>query len=285
MQNQSQQLIDLKHIENNAYASLLGQFLNSTDAQALPKAILVPDGFSLKNTAQYKAGRDRFTGSFETPSKDEWAAYIKAQELGKDSASCFIDGDRLTAKAILDLGSIDQPGHCSHHAELDLEFTPEYDFLINTLNEIKMNQKQMAERLEEWSDFIDAVDDTEDEQKMSAKELVQAIRKINIEATSSIESEVGQYAENRSSLEKIEAKNKERMPSIITFKCRPTEDLDERDFALRLSVIADSGKPVLVMRVQRLAVIKKEIAEEFKGLAKEALTGSPVQTYVGTGKF
>lgn len=279
----SEQLIDLNHVEKNAFAAKLHDTLLSKSADELPKVVVVPSGYSLEHTEKFKTNRNRFSGSLETASIEEWAEYIKDQDLKEHAASCFIDGDALTAKAILDLGTIESPGHCVHKANLVLERTPEYEFLLDALNDRKMNQKRTAELLEEWCDSISAVD--EEGEDMSAKQLVQSIRKISIEKSSSKESEVSQYSENMSALEKIEAKNKERMPSMVFFKCRPTEDLMERTFNLRLSIIADGEKPVLVMRVQQLAVIKKHIAEEFKGLAKQALSETSVKTYVGAGKF
>jgi uncharacterized protein YfdQ (DUF2303 family) len=84
-----------------------------------------------------------------------------------------------------------------------------------------------------------------------------------------------------SAMEKVEAKNQERIPSEIHFNCEPYSGLKERTFKLRLGILTGGEKPMLVMRILRLESTEEDIAEEFKDhIAKH--TGSlELKVFIG----
>jgi uncharacterized protein YfdQ (DUF2303 family) len=69
----------------------------------------------------------------------------------------------------------------------------------------------------------------------------------------------------RNAMEKIEARNKEKLPSTVLFKCDPYYGLSHRTFELTLNILADSKRePQVMLRMVGKAAIEEQIAEEFK---------------------
>lgn len=269
-------LIDLHDIRKNQVAVALQELLEHHHGDNL---VLVPEGFELKSTEKWQAQRQRMSASFSFADLDEWAAYIEAQQLGEDQAICMIDHQRMSARATLDHGNTTTPLHGEHKAVLTLEKTPEYTALIN-INGERQKQKQLADWIEDWAHCITG--ESTEAEAMDAKQLAHAVRKITIDATRSVENQVSDFGANRSALEKIEARNKDRMPAFIFFKAKPYDDLAQRTFRLRVSVIASGDEPALVLRAVGLEMEQRSMAQEFKGLVKTALNKTPVGVYVGT---
>ena len=84
-----------------------------------------------------------------------------------------------------------------------------------------------------------------------------------------------------SAMEKIEAKNKESLPSLIKFQCVPYHHLSLREFHVRLSVLTSGEKPMISLRIVKLEQMEEDIAEEFKSMLVAGFADSELDVYMG----
>lgn len=271
-----QNLIDLTSIRKEQVALEVQKLLEDHHDD---KLLLVPEGYRLESTEKYQETKDRMRANWCFSDLGEWAGYIHDQNLPGNQAICMIDQDHMNARAVLDHGSLIAPLHGDHKAKLELEETPEYASLLQT-NGDRLKQKDLAEWIEDWAHCIKG--ESTEAEPMDAKQLAHSVRKITVDATRTSDHETHDFGASRSALEKIEARNKERMPAFIWFTCKPYDDLAERCFKLRVSVIASNDEPLLVLRIVGLELEQRSMAQEFKKLVKEALESAPVNVYVGT---
>lgn len=268
-------ILDLHDIRSQQVAMAVQELLERHHGD---KLLLVPEGFELQSTERFQDQRQRLAANFSFADLPEWAAYIQAQPLQENQAICMIDHESMAARATLDHGNAEKPLHGSHKATLKLEKTPEYAALLKISGD-RLKQKQLAEWIEDWAHCISG--ESTEAEAMDAKQLAMSVRKITIDASRSSDHETSDFGSNRSTLEKIEARNKERMPAWIFFTTKPYDDLGERTFRMRVSVIASAEEPTLVLRIVGLETEQRSMAAEFKKLVKEALKEAPVSVYVG----
>ena len=225
----------------------------------------LPNDTKVLDLEQFKPLRNRFRGKFATSSVEDFVNYtVTKADLG---AECFVYPDDMTATAVLNLGSINAPGHADSLAKMRLKTTAAFDAL-NKIDGASRTQQQLAEWLEDWRDSVQGL--TSDEQSLTASKVIAAIRRITIKAGSTSDHTEGQLSATRSSLEQVEASsNSEPLPSFILFKCTPYQGLAERTFVLRMSLRADEDKPLLSLRIIRPEQHEEEMAEEFAGLLQE----------------
>lgn len=242
--------------------------------------VVLPDGYQLTDLESAMPYRRSYRGSFSTDSVVDYIEYIKLFDV--EGSKCFISSTCMTAKTIFDMGDVLKPGHCEHKAGLSLAKTAAFEAVLD-LNGSRLDQKDLAEWIEDWRDFIEAEDTTGD--PLTAAAAAQAVRKITIEASRKMESEVGDFSENMSALEKIEAKSSLAMPAWLRFTCKPYNDLSEITLNLRLSIMTGGDKPAFRVRISQLEAIKENITEEFKQLIIEKLKKEKCKTLTFIGKM
>lgn len=150
------------------------------------------------------------------------------------------------------------------------------------INGAKNSQKDLAEWLEDWSEFLIAF--TADGEVLDIKKAIGGVRKITIEASSSADHEDSDFGAKRSVMESVEAKSKEVMPAAFEFKCVPYEGLGDRRFRLRYSVLTGGNAPVLVLRIVQLETEEEHMATEFRELLETNFTDVEVETFIGEFK-
>lgn len=248
--------------------------------QATSKApqVVLPEGFQLVNLEAAMPHRQHYRCAFSTDSVTDYLNYVELFDV--EGSKCFIDSTQMSAKTIFDMGSVELPGHQKHTAKLGLTPTAAYVSMLER-NGRKLNQKSLSDWIEDWSDSITAVG--VDGNAMTAMQAASAVRKITIEASRTMESEIGDFDAHMSAMERIEATSSMIMPATIKFTCKPYNDLIERTFTLRVGILTGEDKPVLVMRVLQLESIQEEITEEFKALIVEGLKtkGCVTETFIG----
>jgi uncharacterized protein YfdQ (DUF2303 family) len=214
---------------------------------------------------KFRPLRGRFRGDFLTRRIDDFVSYtVGKADMG---AECFVWPDDMTAKAVLNLGDINKPGHADNTATIKLKTTAAFD-AIKSMDGKTRTQQQLAEWLEDWRDNIQGL--TSDEQGLSPSKVIAAIRRITIKANSSSDHTEGQLGRTRSAMEQVEASsNSEPLPSFILFRCEPYTGLTERTFILRLSLRFDEEKPLLALRIIRPEQHEEEMAEEFATLLQQ----------------
>jgi len=267
----------IKQIQQQAVIEALNADIAGADT-ATP-VVAVPDNFALHDLEKFMPGRARFRGEYETRSIEDFLAYsLEYDNLG---AGCFVDPERMRAKAIFNLGIENDPGHADHTATLTMKETAEYRALLDVHCKT-LDQKELAEFVEDWSDYIDALDS--DGNQMSLPRAVTAIRNMSIEAKSNTETGVGDFKASRSSLESVEAKSKHDMPNSLRVSCVPYEGLAEREFELRLSAIAHSDNGVkFSVRIKRHEALVQDIGNELAAAIQSRQT-MEMSVFIGTFK-
>ncbi|NUH52663.1 DUF2303 family protein [Citrobacter portucalensis] len=186
----------------------------------------------------------------------------------------------MSARSVFNIGTLDQPGHADNVAGITLKKTAPFRALLD-VNGDRLNQKQIAEWLEDWSDFLTAFDVSGE--TMTIAQAAQAVRRVTIQQSSQAVHEEGDFSGKKSLMQSVEASSKEVMPVAFEFKCVPYEGLGERRFNLRNSLLK-SGEPCFILRIVQLEAQEEAIANEFRDLLIGKFDGKPVETFIGNFK-
>lgn len=258
---------------------LSGYHLNDIHGLACPTALL-PDGTSVESLERFSLERFRFRGAMTTTSIDDFARYSKGYASASEPARCFIDADNMTARSVFNIGTLDNPGHADNVASITLKKTAPFRALLQ-IDGQRLKQKQIAEWLEDWSDYLLAFD--ADGNTMQISQAAQAVRRITIQQATQQDHETSDFAGKKSLMQSVEASSKDVMPVTFEFKCVPYEGLGERRFSLRNSLLT-SDEPCFVLRIVQLEAQEEEIANEFRDLLISKFEGESVETFIGNFK-
>ncbi|EMZ2325146.1 YfdQ family protein [Klebsiella michiganensis] len=258
---------------------LSGYHLNDIHGLACPTALL-PQNTSVESLERYSLERFRFRGAMDTTSIDDFVRYSVAYAREEEKARCFIDADNMLARSIFNIGTLDNPGHADNVASIKLKKTAPFRALL-AINGDHLNQKQIAEWLEDWSDYLLAFDAGGN--TMTIAQAAQAVRRVTIQQATQADHEDSDFSGKKSLMQSIEASSKEVMPVAFEFKCVPYEGLGERRFSLRNSLLKSSD-PVFVLRIVQLEALEEAIANEFRDLLVGKFDGKPVETFIGNFK-
>lgn len=237
----------------------------------------VPNGFNVVNLEEFQVTKDRFAARFETSRLTAFVKYAEHNAAINDSA-VFIDGTAFRAHAIFDFGSRENPLHSRSIARLSLDPSPSY-LALSQVVAISLNQKAIVNFLDEWKDNIVSVASVEGVD-LSHNQAVTALKKLTIERANSITSLVDDFAESRSAFESIEAKSEMFMPSYFVFRTTPYAGLGSRDLVVKISILTGDSTIKIATRINQLASIKEEMADEFEKVLIDEL-GDMVRTYIG----
>lgn len=241
----------------------------------LISAAALPDDFKLHDLESYLNYRRRPRGTMSTRFIGPFAEYAIAH--AGEGATVFVDAGDMTATAVLDLGTVDLPGHADNKAKLTPNKTAAYAALLQ-ITAGPRSQQDVAEFLEDWADQAKCLNgDTE----IKAPLAIAAVRKITIESAQRVESEEQSLSATRSAFESIKASSQDPLPTTIYFACQPYADLAERTFVLRLSILTGEKTPKLVLRVQKLDTHAEEMANELVERITDAI-GPELPVLVGT---
>ncbi|EPU6124695.1 YfdQ family protein [Klebsiella pneumoniae] len=258
---------------------LSGYYMEDIQRLACPTAVL-PAGTGIESLERFSSERFRFRGAMETTSIDDFVRYSSGYAKEDEKARCFIDADNMLARSIFNIGTLDNPGHADNVASIKLKKTAPFRALLS-INGDHLNQKQIAEWLEDWSDYLTAFD--ADSNTMKISQAAQAVRRVTIQQTNASDHEDGDFSGKKSLMQSIEASSKDVMPVAFEFKCVPYEGLGERAFSLRNSLLK-SNDPVFVLRIVQLEAQEEAIANELLDLLTGKFDGKPVETFIGTFK-
>ncbi|EBX6544142.1 YfdQ family protein [Klebsiella pneumoniae] len=258
---------------------LSGYHLNDIPGLACPTALL-PQNTSIESLERFALERFRFRGAMDTTSIDDFVRYSVAYAQEEEKARCFIDADNMLARSIFNIGTLDKPGHADNVASIKLKKTAPFRALL-AINGDHLNQKQIAEWLEDWSDYLLAFDAGGN--TMTIAQAAQAVRRVTIQQATQADHEDSDFSGKKSLMQSIEASSKEVMPVAFEFKCVPYEGLGERRFSLRNSLLKSSD-PVFVLRIVQLEAQEEAIANEFRDLLVGKFDGKPVETFIGNFK-
>lgn len=230
-------------------------------------ATITPDGTKLVGLEQFLDRRIRYRGSFITESIGAFVSYLGPFADGDNPQPVFIDAERAAAHCVLDLGTNEAPGHCEHSASLTLRQTAAWAAML-AINDVAQSQRALAEWLEDWRAIVTARG--ADNVEMNFAKAIAAIRKIDIDATTKVGTEVANLSESRSQFARIEASSSEGIPSRFQVKCKPYEELGERIIDLDISVTTGGKEPMLKLRIVSFGALVEAIAEEFSNVISGA---------------
>lgn len=248
--------------------------------QVIP-AVTLPSSMTVHYLESILEHRSRFRGTMTTDSLQSFVEYCHGQATDViDSAGhqVYIDKDKMAARAFFNLWEDGSPGHGDHHATLTLPKTAAYKALL-AIDGVKMSQKELAECLEDWRDYLVPLDQDMKEIHPVAK-VIAAVRNINIKAVAATGHVDKQFSATRSSLAEIEASSPEGLPGYIRFMCAPYDGLPNQDYLLRPSIIT-SDPPKLALRIVRLEHAKEVTAQAFATLLQVELANAAA-TYIGS---
>ncbi|MEQ4913179.1 DUF2303 family protein [Proteus terrae] len=263
----------ISQIQNMAVASL------SLDAieKSLCPAIVLPNDFKVSSLENLQEGRFRFRGEMKTTSISDFVKY-SIKNAVEEGVSCFIDANEMSAETIFNIGTIGEPGHADNTALVKLKQTAPFSALLK-IDGVKYRQKELAEWLEDWRDYLMAFD--AEGNVLDIKQAISAVRRITIESTRSAEHEDHDFSAKRSVLENVEARSKDVMPTAFQFTCSPYDELKERSIKLRYSVLTGGDVPTLVLRIVQLENLEEQIAQEFRNLLCDEFDESEIETFIG----
>lgn len=271
----------MSQLDGNAISQIQNMAVASLSLEAIEKslcpAIVLPNEFKVSSLENLQEGRFRFRGEMKTTSISDFVKYSIKNAID-EGVSCFIDADEMSAKTIFNIGTIGEPGHADNTALVKLKQTSPFAALLK-IDGVKHRQKELAEWLEDWRDYLMAFD--ADGNVLDIKQAISAVRRITIESTRSAEHEDHDFSAKRSVLENVEARSKDVMPTAFQFTCTPYDELKERSIKLRYSVLTGGDVPVLVLRIVQLENLEEQIAQEFRNLLCDEFDESDIETFIG----
>lgn len=238
----------------------------------------VHENFKVIDAEKYQNGRNRIRGIFATPIFADFAQYI-ADSPTIGPAPVFVSRDDVKAVAVLNYSEkgFDQ-GHCDHTATLQLDPTVVWKKL-NQLKDTKLDQKRFATFLEDWASVLSAVD--ADENQISIKEAIVAVRNMKVDINTSNEAEVENTREVRTAYADIAAKAKKgQLPAKFKILDTAYVGLDEKEIELRLIVNGGTGEPIFAIQIVKEEILVNEIIQEFKQKVIDLLPDQ--QVLIGT---
>lgn len=254
------------------------QQANSSISNLAPVAVLaLPQSYATHDMEKYLALRRRARGTMNTISHIEFASYTK--DNIEDKAGVFVDAERMQATAVLNLGTPDEPGHADNLAIYKPPITAAYKALIDITSKGALSQRECAEFMEDWRDYILCVG--EDGEFIHDAQAVAAVRSLTIESMQKLESNERNLSADRTAFESVAATSKETIPAKIRFSTEPYFGLLPRDFELRLGVTAKDGKtPALILRIIRKEWHQEEMGKNLVLMVRNAMGAGEAGTNV-----
>jgi uncharacterized protein YfdQ (DUF2303 family) len=264
----------INQIQESAGVNKVAEMLK---AEGIGGLIVSTDTVGFKDLEKFMPTARHFRLSFATNQISEFEGYVEKNI--SDDTQIFIDESNLSAECIFDLGTPAKPLHKNHSAKLILKKTAVYRAILD-IEERQCDQQTIAEFLEDWKSEIHSID-TNGGEVMTVGQAASSVRNLTIEQAREINSKVDNFGYEASAMERIEAKNKDALPSTINFKISTHQGLNKRDITLRLSILTGMDKPKIKLRIVGEETISEEIAEEFKDILNGSLA-EKATIYIGT---
>lgn len=229
------------------------------------------DNFTLHVLEQYMPNRRRARGSMSTPNVGDFAKYVADnKEVG---AAVFVQQDKMTAIAVLNLGTPTAPGHTDNTAKLEPKKTAAYIALKRMANGEACKQQAVAEFFEDWALHLKFFNENGE---ITPAQAVAAVRKISIESLKKMESEEAQLSASKGVFESVSVANKDLIPTRIKFTTVPFHGLNERVFTMRLGILSSSDKAAINLRIINQEQHDEEMAAELAALVATEVKDLPI---------
>lgn len=229
-------------------------------------ALVIPESFKLNDLETFLPNRRRQRGIMATTSVADFTKY--ADKNKEEGAAIFIEAETMKAVAVLNLGTAEKPGHADNLAWLELKKTAAFKAL-STINGAPMKQQQAAEFMEDWAQNIACLHDAE---ALDTSKAIAAVRSITVEAARKLEVETKQLSASRSAFDSVQASSKVfTLPTEIRFTCLPYQNLAQRTFAMRLSIVTSNDVASVILRIIKLEEHEELMAQELAALIEQSI--------------
>lgn len=262
-------------MEQQAIIAADGAVENAFESDGL---FALPDHFKTHDIEQLMPLRRRPRGTMRTVLLPDFMNYVK--DHCQPGAHVFVDPEKMTATAVLNLGTVDKPGHADDLAVLAEDMTAEYKAMLAVAGGQPLAQRTVAEFLEDWAPHVTC---RNDEGGIPTNKAVAAVRRVTIESIRKQESQEQSLRAERTAFESVSATSVEPLPTFITFTCGAYAGLAPRAFELRLGVGTGGDKPTIQLRIINHELHKQEMARELAQRVREVLSDT-VPVMVGSYK-
>lgn len=271
--------------------------LNKQLEEAGMNAVAVVRDITIESTEEYLDTPPHFKALFETPVIEEFAGYTNEQP----SSTVFVSNQNMSAQAIFDIGTPEEPLNRFHKASITLEQTADYTTLLNA-NQARLNQRAFAMWLEEHHSKIQAFGKESapgmDAPVIEMAKAIHAIRNTKVTTATQSDSKIEDLSEQQSVMAQVEVQNKDgNKPIYLDYTCVPFHGLKlplqaanqnddenmQRTFRIRINTITDGEKPAFSLSIMNLEQHKEIMVEAFKKQLKDELKDH-VTVRIGTFK-
>lgn len=244
------------------------------------KVVYLDGNARIHDLEEFQPLKRRMTGHFATTSFLALAQFAQStidSSLKTENPSCFI-GNNGNAKLIFNYGDIGNPLHQDLSASIQLNTTPVFD-AISRLKDSRLSQRELAEFIEDFNDYVTALDASGNEINLNVA--IGAIRNMTIESNKSVNQESTDFKDTSSAFASVEAKFKDATPAYLSFDIPAFNEIDNRTFIFRISVITSDEKIKLALRCPKWDEVIESINIEFQEKLTKDLKPLSVKTFIG----
>lgn len=263
----------ISKIQETAAVNRSADMLKACD---LPGLIVTTNEVGVTDLEKFMPNARHFRLNFKTNQITEFEGYVE-ENVNEDS-KIFVDDESLSAKCIFDLGTLELPLHKHHTATVKLKTTAVYNAILRIVDQAH-DQQTIAEFLEDWKAEVGEIKTTADS-TMTVGQASSSVRNLTISQAREVNSQVDDFGYEASAMEKIEAKNKDKLPASIKFHINTHHGLAPRELNIRLSFLTSRDEPRIKLRIVGQEALQEEIAEEFKEILNGSL-GEKTTVYIG----
>ncbi|MDO9103333.1 MAG: DUF2303 family protein [Methylovulum sp.] len=273
-------MFDKEAIKEIANSQAITAAQDGIATAGIGELVALPDNFKVHELEQLSLGRRRARGVMTTNYLNDFAAYT--DKYSEDEVTnIFVDAGKMSATAVMNLGSAMFPKHADNLAILTLKKTAAFQALISFAG-IPMQQDAAAEFLEDWATYITCFNKGG---VIQIKHAIAAIRRITIESSAKLESAVNHLSATKSAFESIAASSQDPIPETIEFRCEPYLGLQERTFEMRVGVLTTQVKPLIMFRLIHKEQHEEDMAIEFGAQVTDRFDSLPGRALVMVGAY
>lgn len=253
----------------------------SLSADDTSGVLALPNHFTLHDIEARLPMRRRARGVMTTLLLPDFAVYAHAHQ--SEGAAVFVDAERMSATAVLNLGTPEAPGHADDLAVYKPPTTAAYDamqaMLTTPMAQRRHSQRTLAEWMEDWAAELACTD--ADGKPLATPQAIAAVRAITVEAARKAESVEGPLSAERSSFESVKASSRNTLPAHVQLTCAPYTGMDARAFRLRVSVHPEDKGVTLTLRLAQAEWHREQMAAELAHKVRDAMA-SALPVVLGT---
>lgn len=234
-------------------------------------ALAIPEGYTLESLEGLYPLRQRPRGLMSTNNIESFALYFEKHA----SAGATVFVGNMTATAVLNLGSPEFPGHADDLAKFAPDKTAAFMALERACGQVgQLNQRDLAEFFEDWSDHIKAFHNDE---SISNGAAATTVRTVTVDAAKKMTSVEATLEVEHSAMESLRASSSAgKLPTRFDFTCEPYLGMQERKLSVRISIHPTEKTVGFSLRIAVLEAHKQEMQAELADRIHDAINGGPV---------